>query len=180
MTMLQRIRFTPAELPKVQQFDCGNEIWQLEISNWIKAPFGGDGAADAVTAADTSATDVWLYADDDGNLVGFGSLAESWQRWPKAKDPEIRVSVIPYMAIDRRFWGQPPGPWQDRYAAQILRNLIDEASKHRDLRPLLKLLVYEKNDAAIKLYERVGFVEYHKPRRDPSNGLLYKRMALVL
>lgn len=46
--------------------------------------------------------------------------------------------------------------------------------------PILKLLVYEGNEKAIRLYERIGFKEYQKPRKDVANGLLYKRMALDL
>ena len=83
------------------------------------------------------------------------------------------------MAVHRRFWGQPPGPKESRYATQILRNLIAEAQQFSATRPILKLLVYEGNAAAIKLYEYVGFTGFHKPRRD-ANGLNYKRMALDL
>jgi len=173
---LVRIRFSEDLLPKVQAFDCGAELWQTEVSDWIKKPRGSEGALNDM---ENAGLQVWLYANDQGDLVGFGSFGESAQRWPKAKDPEIPASVIPFMALDRKFWGQPPGPWEDRYATQILRDLIAEAVKYKDARKILKLLVYEGNAAAIKLYQRLGFAEFHKPRKD-TNGLLYMRMALVL
>jgi GNAT superfamily N-acetyltransferase len=177
MPDLKRIPFSEVLLPKVRGFDCGSEIWQTEVSGWIKKPRGAGGALDEIANGSIS---VWLYATPNGELVGFGSLGEAMQRWPRSKDPEIPASVIPYMAVDRRYWGQPPGPWEERYATQILRNLIAEALTFKDKRKILKLLAYEGNAAAIKLYQRVGFAEFHKPRKDPVNGLLYKRMALDL
>lgn len=101
------------------------------------------------------------------------------QRWPGKKDPPIPASAIPFMALEREFWGQPPGDWTHRYSAQILLDLIAEARTYKATRAILKLLVYEGNSAAIKLYERVGFKEYHSPRQD-ANGLRYKRMAIAL
>ena len=44
MLELVRIPFTEILLPRVQGFDCGEEIWQTEISDWIKAPREGNGA----------------------------------------------------------------------------------------------------------------------------------------
>jgi len=178
MSKLVRIPFDESLLAKVQGFDCGTEVWQTEVSGWIKKPRGAGGALDEM---ENGGLQVWLYATDDGQLVGFGSLGAGMQRWPGTKDPEIQVSVIPFMGIDRKFWGQPAAvEWQERYSAQILRNLIAEAMQTRDSRPILKLLVYEANTAAIRLYERAGFKEYHKPRKDKDSGLLYKRMALDL
>jgi GNAT superfamily N-acetyltransferase len=177
MPSLIRIPFDESLLPKVSVFDCGTEPWQHEVSEWIKRQRGAGRALDEIECG----LQVWLYATDAGELVGFGSLGPALQRWPAAKDPEIAVSIIPFMGIDRRFWGQPPGvPWQERYSGQILGDVVAEAAKSRDARPILKLLVYEGNAAAIKLYERVGFTEYHKPRKDKESGLLYKRMALDL
>ncbi len=177
MLQLIRIPFSEDLHPKVQQFDCGTNIWEVEVSTWIKAPRGRGGAIDEMENGGLS---VWLYATAEGELVGFGSLGESDQRWPKDKDPPIKTSAIPFMGVDCRFWGKPPGNWEERYSAQILRNLIDEAMKFKDTRKLLKLLVCEHNIGAIKLYERIGFKEFHKPRKDIENGLLYKRMAISL
>jgi len=177
MLELVRIPFTEVLLPKVQGFDSGDEIWQTEVSDWIKAPREGNGAINDIVNGGLS---VWIYATAQGEVVGFGSLGEGMQRWPKSKDPEIPASIIPYMAVDRKFWGQPPGPKDNRYATQIVRNLVAEAQLFKENRTILNLLVYEGNAAAIKLYEYLGLKEYHKPRKDQSNGLLYKRMAVAL
>jgi GNAT superfamily N-acetyltransferase len=173
---LTRIPFTEELLPKVQAFDCGSEPWQLEVSNWIKAPPGAAGAVDALSRN----VQVWLYADEQGNLVGFGSLAEAMQRWPRSKDDPIPVSLIPWLAVDRRFWGKPEGPPEERFAVVILRDLLAEARAIQDERPLLILFVHVDNAAAIKLYERAGFKELHKSLKDKQTGWLYKRMALLL
>src|SRR5262249_22212315 len=94
---LVRIPFTEELLPKVQGFDSGSEPWEQEPANWIKAGLGGDGAVDALTQG----TKVWLYLTDAGDLVGFGSLGEARQRWPRAKDPQILASSIPMLGVDR-------------------------------------------------------------------------------
>jgi ribosomal protein S18 acetylase RimI-like enzyme len=173
---LTRIDFTDQFLPQVQAFDCGDEPREREISDWIKAPRGSGGALDALGQDNK----VWLYVDGDGNLVGFGSLGDSVQRWPGPKDPALPVSIIPWLAVDRRFWGQPVGPPEQRYSALILCDLIAEARHKQDERPLLILFVHVDNVAAIKLYERAGFKELHKPYTDKTTGWRYKRMVLVL
>jgi hypothetical protein len=173
---LVRIPFTEDLLTKVQAFDCGSEPWQLEVSNWIKAPPGAGGAVDALKRG----VRVWLYTDADGNLLGFGSLAEATQRWPRSKDPPIPVSLIPWLALDRRFWRKPEGPPEERFSGLILRDLIAEARASQEERTLLTLYVHIDNLAAIKLYERAGFRELHKPYTDKTTGWVYKRMALVL
>jgi ribosomal protein S18 acetylase RimI-like enzyme len=173
---LIRIPFTEDLLPKVQAFDCGDEPWEREVSDWIKAPRGGGGALDELEHGAT----VWLYVTDDGELVGFGSLAAAVQRWPRSKDPQVPASVIPMLGVDRKFWGQPPGAPEERFSARLLVDLIAEAQTHRAERPILVLYVSIENARGIKYYERAGFAELHKPYTDKNTGRVYKRMVLVL
>src|SRR5947209_1809151 len=100
---LTRIPFTEGLLAKVQGFQCGDEAWEREVSDWIKAPRGGGGAIDALEHG----AEIWLYVTAEGDVVGFGSLAQATQRWPRFKDPPVTASVIPMLGVDRRFWGQP-------------------------------------------------------------------------
>src|SRR3989442_152452 len=123
---LQRLPFTPELLAKVQAFDCGTEPWEGEVSDWIKAAPGEGGAVDELLQGNQ----VWLYITAAGELVGFGSLGEARQRWPGQKDPKIEASIIPMLGVARRFWGQPPGPAEERYSSRILGDLIVEARKH--------------------------------------------------
>jgi ribosomal protein S18 acetylase RimI-like enzyme len=173
---LTRIDFGDQLLPQVQAFDCGNEPWQRELADALKAPRGTGGVLDGLDQG----TRAWLYLDNDGNLVGYGSLGDSVQRWPGPKDPQIPVSIIPWLAVDRRFWGKPPGHPEQRYSTLILGDLISEARCKQDERPLLILFVHVDNVAALKLYERAGFREFHKPYTDKKTGWQYKRMVLVL
>jgi ribosomal protein S18 acetylase RimI-like enzyme len=173
---LVRIPFTEELLPKVQAFNCGDQPWEREVSEWIKAPRGAGGAIDELDRA----AQVWLYLSGDGELVGFGSLAQATQRWPGAKDPPIAASVIPMLGVDARFWGQPPGPPEDRYSTRILDDLIAAAQTHEDERPILVLYVHVDNPRAIRYYERAGFAELHKLYTDKATGRQYKRMVLVL
>jgi ribosomal protein S18 acetylase RimI-like enzyme len=172
---LVRIPFTEDLLPKVQAFDCGQEPWELEVSNWIKAPRGGGGAVD-----DLPRNQVWLYATDNGDLVGFGSFGETSQKWPRSKDPPILASIIPMLGIAKEYWGQPPGPRESRYSTRILEDLIVEAVAHQNERPILILFVNVNNQRAIQLYQRFGFVELHKPVTDKNTGFVNKRMVLDL
>jgi len=103
---LTRIPFAVDLLPMVESFGCGDEPWQREVSDWIKAPPGAGGAVEELEHG----AQVWLYATEEGEVVGFGSLAAASQRWPRSKDPPIPASVIPMLGVDQRLWGQPPGP----------------------------------------------------------------------
>jgi ribosomal protein S18 acetylase RimI-like enzyme len=173
---LTRIPFTEELLPKVPGVDCGDEPWEREVSDWIKAPHGAGGALDELQQGNR----VWLYVNEGNEIVGFGSLGTTMQRWPRSKDPQIVVSSIPMLGVDRTFWGQPPGPVEDRYSTRILADLIAEARKHQDERPILILFVHIENPRAIRYYERAGFTELHKPYTDKTTGRVYKRMVLVL
>jgi ribosomal protein S18 acetylase RimI-like enzyme len=173
---LRKIPFTEELLPRVQPFACGDEPWQREVSDWIKAPRGAAGAVDELERG----TRIWLYITEEGELVGFGSLAATMQRWPATKSPPIPATVIPVLGVDSKFWGQPPGPPEDRYSARLLDDLIEEARAQRQERPILVLYVHLANVRGIRFYERAGFTELHKPYTDKRTGQQYKRMVLVL
>jgi len=183
MNGLERVQFTADLLPGVQHFDCGSEPWELIVSEYLKAPANEPDSAVASTLLPNNHPHharVWLYINQDGELVGFGALAKGNQRYPKPKDDPIPVSVLTYLAIDKRFHGKPEVPSEQRYATRILRSLIDEAKYTAVDRPLLILFVDESNEKAIRFYQRAGFAELHKPYKDKATGRLHKRMYLVL
>jgi GNAT superfamily N-acetyltransferase len=146
------------------------------VSDWIKAPRGAGGVLDELDHG----AEVWLYLTEAGDLVGFGSLARTMQRWPGPKDPQILASVIPMLGVDRHFWGQPPGPPEDRYSAQLLDDRVAEARTLRSERPILVLYVHVDNLRGIRFYERSGFTALHKPYTDRPSGWQYRRMILTL
>src|SRR5262245_8047965 len=137
---LVKIAFHKDLLPKVQGFDCGDEPWEREVSDWLKAPSAEQGAIHDWYRG----TEIWLYATAAGELVGVGTLGKASTRWPTNKDPKIETSIIPMLGVDRRFQGQPPGPREGRYSTQILSDLIVEAQSHKEDRPALILYVNEQ------------------------------------
>jgi len=70
---LVKIEFNKFLLPKVQGFDCGDEPWEREVADWLKAPSAEQGAIYDWYRG----TEIWLYATEAGELVGVGSLGKS-------------------------------------------------------------------------------------------------------
>lgn len=177
MSDLTRTPFTADALPAVTGFDCGDAVWERQVSDWIRAGVGSGGAADAIAFG----VRVWLYRDPSGELVGFGSLAEAPHLPPTTGAPPPAASVIPFFGIDRRFHGQPPGPREQRFAYRIFRDLLDEATKLRDTRPLLILEVDTENTRAERFYrDSFGFTDISAPEFDDDTGRSYKWMGLAL
>lgn len=143
------------------------------MADWIRAD---DGALEHQARGG----DVWLYATEAGEIVGFGALGVSHWRWPTNKDRPRRVSVIAALGVDMRFQGQPPGPPEQRYAAQILRNLIAEAADVPAGERLVGLFVHPENARAIRFYERVGFQHFFRTYTDPDTSVTYRSMILQL
>jgi hypothetical protein len=82
--------FTPDDWPDVQDFDCGDEPYEREVSDWLKGPAeeGVESALNCI-ADDQRPGRVWLYKLGD-RLVGFGALAKTEWRWPgKNNDPRL-------------------------------------------------------------------------------------------
>jgi len=173
---LRKIPFTPDLLPSVQGFDCGDAPWEREVADWLKVPAGQGGAVDDLRRG----CETWLYATDDGELVGVGSLTASRWNWPSAVDPRVPISLIPFVGVQRRFWGKPEGPPDERYSAQILGHLVFEAIQRRDRYPLVGLFVHPENVRAIRFYEKAGFAPFSKTYQDPTTGVVYRSMLLDL
>jgi GNAT superfamily N-acetyltransferase len=167
---LGKVEFTEAHLalPKVQAFDCGDEEWEREVANWLKAPKGQNGAVDDLARG----TKVWLYVTAAGELVGVGSLGMARLRWPKGKSDPIPASVIPNLGIDRAHRGRG-------YGGTILSDLLAAALAVASERRLLVLYVHEQNPA-LTFYLKYNFAEYGKPYLNPDNNRHYKRLVLDL
>ncbi len=166
---LRKVEFTEAHLalPKVQAFACGDEEWEREVADWLKAPKGQNGAVDDLERG----TKVWLYLTAAGELVGVGSLGVGKLKWPKSKSDPIATSVIPDLAVDNAHHGKG-------YGGQILSDLLaalEVASERR----LVVLYVHELNPAS-GFYLKYNFAEFGKPYLNPDNGRHYKRFVLDL
>lgn len=140
--------FTAAHLATVSNFDCGDDPWAASAIEWIKAPVERSGALKSMADRGNR---VWLYFDPNDALVGFGSLGTT--RWPKFNEP---VSLIPQVAIQSRFQGQPTGEGEIRYSHQIMDDLIGKASE--DPPDILVFTVDPMNARAVALYRRFGFI----------------------
>lgn len=170
---IEKIAFTANHLELVQGFDCGDEPWQTEVSDWIKGPVLQD--------MEGWGTEVWLYLSGDGQIIGFGSLGRTRWQWPTGTDRREFISIIPNVGIRREFWGQPPGNRDERYSSLIIDDLIAEAQDRQvDRLPVLGLFVHPANEQAKRLYLRKGFRPYSKRQWVEETRAWYDSMILTL
>lgn len=145
-------KFDAACLPSLGAFDCGQDQFGKKATDWIRCVNASDCAIQAMRDRDT---EVYLYSTPAGQLVGFGSLGKTKR---KVKRVEEEWSIIPHVGIGLQFRGCPKGvPWQDRYAASIMLDLMDVARDHHT--PTLLLYVHQDNGPARTLYRRLGFID---------------------
>jgi len=153
----------------LDDFDCGDEPWGIEAAQWIKS--------DSVLSMTQDGCEVWLYYTDTDGAVAFGSLARTHWAWSKPSSKRIPISVIPWLAIQRKFFGRPVEVSRnDRYGRQLLRDLLAEVSTRGDRLPLMGLCVDPRNHRAIAVYEEEGFNRFGKDYIDPSTDIGYIRM----
>ncbi len=179
---LEKFEFTPADWDEVQRFDCGDKSYQREVSDWLKRPFGEDGALTAIKKDPPAKVYLYRLTAPDGRLVGFGALdkaREGW-RWKGKKDPKIPVSLIIWYAVQTPFKKQPPGDVDGHYSSLILDDLIACAFDDQLTHPVLGLCVQPDNKVAIELYKRKQFTEELAPFVDRGTGAVYNRMARIL
>ena len=168
-------------LPKLQDFDCGAEDYQLEISEWIRNS-GQDCVLDDLE--NWPNLRVWIYTLDD-DIVGFGSLGSTdWDlREVGAGKKRVSVILLPNVGIRREFQGKPVDVTDkfDRYSSQILDDLVGKAKLDERRIKWMGLFVHPNNVAAIKLYERHEFKLLKKVRYNHKRFKLhYPGMLLDL
>ncbi len=174
--LLRKIPFTEQLLPAVADFDCGGEPWEQPLNEWIKAkPDVKHGALYEMKRRKN--LNVWLHVNQADELIGYSSLGESNWRWPLPADPRVPISVIPNVAIQRRFQGKPDEP--PRYSRQIMDHLVFEARQQKNRYPLLGLYVDPRNARAIAMYRRESFEDF-QTYTDPDDGITYCGMLLKL
>lgn len=146
--------FDASKLPLPDSFDCGGCDFGKIATAWIKCADPTDSALEDMRSRQTA---VFLYFEDDGTLVGFGSIGLTTYKVNRVKQT---WSIIPHLGIDARFRKKPDnGPWQDRYASQIVFDLIESCiAEHAT--ETLTLKVHKDNAGAIRLYEKHGFSWY--------------------
>lgn len=155
--------FDPATmLPLVADFEFGSEPFDVEIATWLRE--------DSVQAV-ARGTQIWLYANSAGQIIGYGSLGTSNWRYP---DPDSRRVTLA-VGLRKEFQGCPPGvPREERYSSQIMLHLTAEAERFEPKVPAVGLYVHRDNLRAAKLYERYGFVLFHTSYTDPTTGTEYQ------
>lgn len=166
--LLKKRRFRPEDisLDAVQNFYCGDEPWEREVSDWIK----GQGVLD-----DMQRGEVWLYRTETDILVGFGSLSEPGWSYPNRNDP--KPNLIPMLGIQRQFWGHPLNSLpEERYSWQIMDDIVEEAAKHKERAPVIVLYVHPDNSRAIRFYNSYGFEAFHRTYTDHVTHVVYKTM----
>jgi|GEM_PF-2076811 len=174
--------FTAADLPDVQDFDCGDKPYEKEVSDWLKGPEedGRDCAVNSIKHPEKPSR-VWLYKLGE-QIVGFGALAHSKWRWPgKNNDPSIPLSIIIWVAVHKDFWGKPKGTEEEKYSVQILDDLVAEAEADAQTHPALGLFVHKDNGHAIKFYKDAGFSdELVHPINKQTKEVEYYKMFVIL
>ncbi len=151
--------FDQACLPLVSAFDCGQDKFGKLATDWIRCV---DPLNCAIQAIRDRQTQVFLYNNLAGELVGFGSLGKTTR---KLKKVEEEWSIVPHFGIAIQLRGLPAGAmWQDRYAASIMGDLMSLARDHQT--PTLMLKVHQENTPAMKLYGRLGFKQFCGPNQD--------------
>ena len=178
-SMIERVNasFIRIGLPEVQTFDCGSDPWDIEVADWIQSRAGENSVLEDMRQF---GTEVWLHRNEEGQLVGYSSLGQTKYTWPVGTKKKETVNVIPFIGVQKQFQGEPRDAenQNDKYAYQILDELLFYASSKTTRFPLIALSVDDRNTRAIKFYRRRGFEDLKIPR--VVEGVTYMRMAVPL
>jgi ribosomal protein S18 acetylase RimI-like enzyme len=159
---------------ETQDFECGDDPWAIEIADWIK---GGD----PFYFERKRGTRTWLYYNDKGQQVGYGSLGTHTCPPLFPDEPEKLFQIIPNLGV--RTAHQHQG-----YATSICGDLLYEAqeflnqsmARGEPVAPLVSLFVHPQNLTAINLYRKVGFKLHHAIASGRDGGVQYTGMVVLL
>lgn len=165
---LRAQKFTPEVQSQLGTFDCGTSVFARDMTDWITGPR-------CFASIRDRGTNVWLFRDDHGSVVGFGSVGETEWKWPDQKSPFKKMSFIPALATHSNFQRTPyDAPREEQYSMAILIFLIAQARKlgHQ----YLVLFAHKDNTGAQSLYEIAGF-EY-SPESYKGNRKMFLDVSL--
>jgi hypothetical protein len=118
LDILLAVPFTSDMLAAISDFDYGDEPYQQELAQWM--------LNDSIHAL-MRETKVWLYLNQVGEFVGYGSLGVTRWHYPDPSSAKTTLVIVPAVALRKQFWGKPDGPQEDRYSSQMMRHLLNEA-----------------------------------------------------
>ncbi|KAK0243720.1 acyl-CoA N-acyltransferase [Armillaria nabsnona] len=123
---------------------------QPMITNEYIVPRGNRFAEYLRKAADSEKNILWLIVEarDSGEFVGQTSVTVGN---PKNRDGAFGIMLLP------QFWGQG-------YGTEVTKFVVDYSFRELGLHRL-SLSVFERNEIAIDLYKRMGFLEEGRKRK---------------
>jgi len=141
--LLRFVPFTEDLLDRVHGFDLGDVDFQKELGDWLRS--------DAVAAMQRG-TKVWLYVNQAGEIVGYGSLGVTRWKYPDGTARKTDVLIVPAVALrdTSKDLVQP----SISHITSSLRLTVGAAPALTATRPGLGLHVrWESNSVAIEALE---------------------------
>lgn len=139
--------------PVVRAFDCGSEVWEMEINGWLLA--GPDVLGGAYDELSLSGNPAWQHYDELESLVEISSMGAAIASYPKNSSPRLPAVCLTWLAVDKNHR-------QKGYGQVILDFLVAEAPRRYPEAQLIVALVHIQNPAlhwycnARNQFERVG------------------------
>lgn len=149
----------------VSGLSFGRDEPGIAAAEWIQ-----DGTFQSVRRELNRGTQVWLYRNATGAVVGFGSLGTI--RWDFGGEYR-KIQFIPMLGIVAGHQGLPkPDSGTPKYCHQLIAHLIAEAQVRASESSYLGLSVRPDNRRAIRLYERAGFVDVETENKRTKHMLV--------
>lgn len=150
LDLVTPVRFYKSMIPTIRHLWCGDADYATEATLWIHGL-----ETPSVRSELNKGTDVWVYRNQSGETVGFGSLGLT--EW-RIAGQLVTVQYLPMLGVFTDHQGCPPEEsGSPKYCYQIVDHLVDEAEERAEEYPLLWLSVHPENAKAIRVYTNSGF-----------------------